>query len=102
MNDYVIRIQLEDEDDYAAVHEKLAARKIYRTLWDGKAIVSLPHGTYTMSTDSSIDQVMWEVWFVCLMLSKPNAQIVISGNGQIRTSGLETLEQAIIKALKRG
>lgn len=99
MSDYMIRLQLEGEDDYADVHEKMAARDFSRFHYEKDVCVVLPTGTYMKTTSSSIDSVLMEILWVILEIKSP-AQVVVSGGGKIRTFGLKSWTEELRSTLR--
>lgn len=88
MTTYFVRAELHNYRDYDAFHAAMERRGFKRTIYEAGTTKDLPSGSYLIDTYRGINEVLLDVLHAAVEVSSP-ARVVVSGNNQIVTAGLE-------------
>lgn len=97
MTTFFVRAELPESSNYHVFHAAMERRGFSKTIYESGTIKDLPTGSYLLDTHKGIYDVVLEV----LKASEEVTglpKIVVSGNNQIVTSGLEN-HNALLGAL---
>jgi hypothetical protein len=89
MTTYFVRAELHEYSDYNVFHAAMERRGFKRTTYEGGTMKDLPSGSYLVDTYQGINDVLLDVLHAAVEVSSP-ARVVVSGNNQIVTAGLES------------